>query len=420
MKILVIGSGGREHALCWRLRRDPAVKHLWCAPGNGGTTEIAENVPIKASDISALSDFAREKGADLTVVGPEAPLCDGIVDVFTGRGLRIFGPNRDAARLEGSKVFAKEVMNRFDIPTARSQTFSDPDKARRFGRTLGFPHVVKADGLAAGKGAIIVTDPYAADTAISQMMEQKAFGPAGERIVIEEFLGGEEASLQLLVSGRDWIVLPTSQDHKRVGDGDTGPNTGGMGAYSPAPVLEGSVLAEAEHTIVRPLLDGLISMGIDYRGVLYIGLMIGSGGPKVLEFNCRLGDPETQVLMPRIQGDLASLLAACASGKLDRSTFAISRESAICVVAAAPGYPGEYPTGQPISGLEDAKAPNVMIFHAGTRRDGDRVLTSGGRVLSVTAIGEDLATARSMAYASLKKIRFSGVHYRTDIGARAL
>lgn len=420
MKVLVVGSGGREHALCWKLRQDPELRQLWCAPGNGGTSTIANNIPLKASDITGLLDFAQKNGADLTVVGPEAPLCDGIVDAFQQRGLCIFGPNRSAARLEGSKVFAKEIMNRFGIPTARSETFTRPDEARHFGRALGFPHVIKADGLAAGKGAIVAGDAAAADAAIAQIMEQKAFGAAGERVIVEEFLDGEEASLQLLVSGRDWIVLPTSQDHKRVGDGDTGPNTGGMGAYSPAPILEGAALAEAEKAIVRPLLDGLVSMGIDYRGVLYIGLMIGGGGPKVLEFNCRFGDPETQVLMPRIEGNLATLLIGCARGKIDRSAFRMSPGSAIAIVAAAPGYPGDYPTGQIITGLKDADGRGIAVFHAGTRKDGDRMLTSGGRVLAVTATGSDLRAARDLAYASLKKIHFPGIHYRTDIGARAL
>jgi len=420
MKVLVVGSGGREHALCWKLRQDPELRQLWCAPGNGGTSTTADNIPLKASDITGLLDFAEKSGADLTVVGPEAPLCDGIVDAFQRRGLCIFGPNQSAARLEGSKVFAKEIMNRFGIPTARSEAFTRPDEARRFGRALGFPHVIKADGLAAGKGAIVAGDASAADAAIAQIMEQKAFGAAGDRVIVEEFLDGEEASLQLLVSGREWIVLPTSQDHKRVGDGDTGPNTGGMGAYSPAPILDGAALEEAEKSIVRPLLEGLVSMGIDYRGVLYIGLMIGRGGPKVLEFNCRFGDPETQVLMPRIAGNLATLLIGCAKGNIDRRAFAMSPGSAITIVAAAPGYPGDYPTGQVITGLDDANGPDVAIFHAGTRKDGDRVLTSGGRVLAVTATGNDLRAARDLAYASLKKIHFPGIHYRTDIGARAL
>lgn len=419
MKILVVGSGGREHALCWKLRQSPQLRQLWCAPGNGGTAAIAENVPIKASDIPALARFAETNGTDLTIVGPEAPLCDGIVDAFRARGLRIFGPDRNAARLEGSKVFAKEVMDRLGVPTARSGTFADPAAARDFGHRLGFPHVVKADGLAAGKGAIIAPDAAAADAAIRQIMEEKAFGAAGERVVVEEFLDGEEASLQLLVCGREWVVLPTSQDHKRVGDGDTGPNTGGMGAYSPAPILEGAALAEAENRIVGPLLEGFPSLGIDYRGVLYVGLMIGRGGPKVLEFNCRFGDPETQVLMPRIGSDLAALLLGCSEGHLDRSAFRLLPESALCVVAAAPGYPGDYPTGQPISGLDQAAAPDVAIFHAGTRKDGDRIVTAGGRVLAVAATGKDLHTARDRAYASISKIHFPGVHYRTDIGARA-
>ncbi len=420
MKILVIGSGGREHALCWKLQQGPSAHHLWCAPGNGGTAPIAQNIPIAASDIRALADFAASNAADLTVVGPEAPLCEGIVDAFIARGLRIFGPGRNAARLEGSKAFSKEVMDRLRVPTARSATFTDPAAARDFGRQLGFPHVVKADGLAAGKGAIIATDPAAADAAIRQIMEERAFGKAGDQVVIEEFLEGEEASLQLLVCGRDWIVLPTSQDHKRVGDGDTGPNTGGMGAYSPAPILEGPALADAENRIVRPLLDGLPTLGIDYRGVLYIGLMIGRDGPKVLEFNCRFGDPETQVLMPRIDGDLAALLSACADGHLDRSAFALSPRSALCIVAAAPGYPGDYPTGQPIAGLDANLGPDVAIFHAGTRRDGDTTLTAGGRVLAVSATGQTLRAARDTAYAAIANIHFPGIHYRSDIGSRAL
>ncbi len=420
MNILVVGSGGREHALCWKLRQSPNVARLWCAPGNGGTATIAENVPIKASDIPSLADFAASHGADLTVVGPEAPLCDGIVDAFRARGLKIFGPDRAAARLEGSKVFAKEVMGRLRVPTARSGTFSDPRAAREFGRELGFPHVVKADGLAAGKGAIIAPDAAAADAAIRQIMEDRAFGTAGDKVVVEEFLDGEEASLQLLVCGTEWIVLPTSQDHKRVGDGDTGPNTGGMGAYSPAPILEGAALAEAERTIVKPLLEGLPTLGIDFRGVLYIGLMIGSRGARVLEFNCRFGDPETQVLMPRIDGDLAKLLLACAEGRLDRSAFALSPESAIAIVAAAPGYPGDYPTGQPITGLDAAAAPDVAIFHAGTRKDGAQTLTAGGRVLAVTATGDSLRTAQEAAYHAIAKIHFPGIHYRKDIGGRAL
>ncbi len=420
MKVLVIGSGGREHALCWKLSQSACVKTIFCAPGNAGTDTLAQRVPVEADQLDALLDFAKKEGIGLTLVGPEVPLCLGIVDKFKKAGLRIFGPDQKAAQLEGSKVFTKQLLLKYGIPTAKAGCFTSSDEARRFSREISCPQVIKADGLAAGKGVVIAADHDESDRAIAEIMDQKVFGQAGASVLVEEFLEGEEASLHLLVSGMDYRVLPSSQDHKRVGDNDSGPNTGGMGAYAPAPVLSEAVLLDAEERIVRPLLQAFEKEGIDYRGVLYAGLMITQQGAQVLEFNCRFGDPETQVLMPLIDEDLVDLCNAVIDGKLADVTMKQTGKKAVCVVMTAPGYPGSYPKGAVIGGLEKvAGAQDTAVFLAGAEKRGDVVVTNGGRVLGVTAWGEDLKLATDRAYEAVAQLSFEGAHYRRDIAAKA-
>jgi phosphoribosylamine---glycine ligase len=425
MNVLVVGSGGREHALVWKLKQSPTVGRLYCAPGNAGIAELAELVPIRADDLEGLRAFAKDRAIDLTVVGPENPLVHGIVDLFTADGLAIFGPTRAAARLEGSKVFSKEFMVRHKIPTARFSSFegNDSTPAERFLQTMSLPVVVKADGLAAGKGVLICTTRAEAVDAVRHMMLEKAFGEAGRIIVIEEFLQGEEVSVFAISDGERFALLAPAQDHKRIFDGDKGKNTGGMGAYAPAPILTPELKARVVREIVRPTLDGMRSEGTAYRGCLYVGLMLTADGPKVLEYNCRFGDPETQVVVPLIDGDLATILHAAATGRLDPSSVGIHGASAVTVVMASRGYPDAYDVGKEIRGLDAVSAERgEVVFHAGTRREGSRIVSAGGRVLAVTAIGysHELESTIADAYRIVHRIAFDGAYYRSDIGKKAL
>lgn len=416
MKILVVGSGGREHALAWKLSQSPRATRIFCAPGNGGTERVAENVPIAANDLAGLARFAREKQIDLTVVGPDDPLAGGIVDLFEGAGLRVFGPNCSAARLESSKIFAKEIMRKCRIPTALAGAFSRSDEARAFCERLQFPIVIKADGLALGKGVIIAQDRDEAAVAINDMMNEGKFGEAGRRIVVEEFLRGTECSVHALVSGGTYRMLATARDHKRAFDGDQGPNTGGMGAVSPADNWSAEAQAVFDRDVMRPLAKGLMRSGIAFSGLLFPGLMMTSDGPRVLEFNCRFGDPETQAIMPRLKTDLLALIDATIDGTLDELTIEWDERPAVTVVLASGGYPGSYEQGKPIAGLNDcAQLEDVHLFHAGTRREGDRVVTAGGRVLAVTALADTVPLARERAYDAVSRISFEGCYYRRDI-----
>lgn len=425
MKILVVGSGGREHALCWKLKQSPNVSTLFCAPGNAGIEQVAQIVPLKSHEIDALLQFAKKERIDLTVVGPEQSLALGIVDVFEKNGMAIFGPNRSAAQLETSKVFAKDFMVRHGIPTARHGSFSanDEDQARHFIDGLALPVVVKADGLAAGKGVIICQSKPDAVKAVREMIDEKIFGAAGDRIVIEEFMTGEEASLLVITDGERSVSLAAAQDHKRIFDGDKGKNTGGMGAYAPAPLVDKPMLDRISKEIVHPTIEGMRSEGMPFRGCLYVGLMITSLGPRVVEFNCRFGDPEAQVVLPLIDGDLAEILYSAAIRRLNPDTVHQHAASAVCVVMASQGYPDDYDVGKKIYGLEKMLADDgVVAFHAGTRKSGDAIITSGGRVLGVTAIGYQHAleeTVRS-AYSAVDKITFDGAYFRRDIGQKGL
>jgi phosphoribosylamine--glycine ligase len=428
MNLLVIGSGGREHALVWKLAQSPHVTQIWCSPGNAGIAaeRLAKNqaqvecVNIGAEDLTGLLAFAQQKKPALTVVGPDNPLAMGVVDLFQKHGLRIWGPNRKAAQFESSKAFAQTFMEKYGIPTARAGIFADPKSASRFAASLGGRCAVKADGLALGKGVLICKDMAQADQAIADMLVKKAFGAAGDKIVIQEFLAGTELSLHALCDGRSVKMFPTAQDHKRALDGDQGPNTGGMGAYSPAPFLTELQMTEVQSRIVDPWVRGCVAEGIDYRGILYPGLMLTSAGPKVLEFNSRFGDPETQVYLPRLENDLVELLDACVSGTLSRSKLKWNPNVALCVVMASSGYPGHYSRGKPITGLAAVeRLANIKVFHAGTARMGDQYVTNGGRVLGVTAWAPTLTQARAAAYAAVEQIKFDGAQYRRDIGARA-
>jgi phosphoribosylamine---glycine ligase len=429
MNLLVIGSGGREHALVWKLAQSPHATAMWCAPGNAGIAEerLASNgapvecLPVGAEDLPRLLALAQEKRADLTVVGPDNPLAMGIVDVFQKHGLKIWGPNQQAAQFESSKVFAQQFMDRHGIPTAKSGTFSDFPTASRFAASLGGRCAVKADGLALGKGVLICRDMAQADQALEEVLVRRSFGAAGERVVIQELLEGMEISLHALCDGQRATVFPTSQDHKRALEGDRGLNTGGMGTYCPTPFLDAAGTILARRQIIDPWLRGCAAEGIDYRGILYPGIMITKDGPKVLEFNARFGDPETQVYLPRLDNDLVELLLASTEGRLSSMELAWSPLHAVCVVMASGGYPSSYAKEKGISGLSEvAKLPNVKVFHAGTAKSGGQFVTSGGRVLGVTAWAADLKGARSAAYAAVEYIRFDGAQFRRDIGAKAL
>jgi phosphoribosylamine--glycine ligase len=421
MKILIIGSGGREHALAWKLRQSPHAERIFCVPGNAGTAEIAENVAIAANDFDALVRFAKENHVDLTVVGPDDPLAAGIVDLFAADKLRAFGPTKSAARIESSKIFAKELMRAQNIPTAEARTFSQSNEALRYCERLKFPLVIKADGLALGKGVIIAPDMVTASSTIDEMMNQGRFGNAGRRLVIEEFLRGTECSLHALVDGQNYLLLESARDHKRALDGDHGPNTGGMGAFSPANNWNSKLQSQFETEIMRPLLRGFLKEGIKFRGLLYPGLILTSEGPRVLEFNCRFGDPETQALLPRLKSDLLPLLEATIDGRIDKCAIEWDARAAVTVVLASAGYPGKYETGKTVSGLDDAvQLEDVRIFHAGTKRDAGEIKTAGGRVLAVTALGSTIEAARTRAYEAVSRIHFENCHYRRDIALSAV
>ena len=429
MKLLVIGSGGREHALVWKLAQSPHVTQMWCAPANAGIGQerLARNgapvecVHIGAEDLPRLLAFAQEKKADLTVVGPDNPLAMGIVDLFQKNGLRIWGPNQKAAQFESSKVFSQRFMEKYGIPTAKAGTFSTADEAKKFAASLGGKCAVKADGLALGKGVLICGSVADADKAIDEILVGKAFGAAGATIVIQEFLEGMEISLHALCDGQTAKLFPTSQDHKRALDGDHGLNTGGMGTYCPTPFLSEAELAKVAETILEPFMRGCAAEGIDYRGILYPGIMLTRAGPKVLEFNARFGDPETQVYLTRLENDLVELLDASAGGTLGKTELKWSPLASVCVVMASGGYPGSYPKGKAITGLDAANVlPRTKVFHAGTASKDNQMVTNGGRVLGVTALGNDLRAAQAAAYAAVEKIHFDGAHFRRDIGAKAL
>ncbi|WP_375192737.1 phosphoribosylamine--glycine ligase [Marinobacter sp.] len=423
MNILVIGSGGREHALAWKAAQSPKADRVFVAPGNAGTAREPglENVDIDVMDLEGLAGFAATNNVELTIVGPEAPLVAGIVDKFEARGLRVFGPSAGAAQLEGSKAFTKDFLARHKIPTAGYGNFTDVDEALAYVRKQGAPIVVKADGLAAGKGVIVAMTLAEAEDAIRDMLAGNAFGDAGSRVVIEEFLEGEEASFIVMVDGEHVLAMATSQDHKRVGDGDTGPNTGGMGAYSPAPVVTDEVHQRIMDEVIYPTVRGMAAEGHPYKGFLYAGLMIDpSGAPKVIEFNCRFGDPETQPIMLRMKSDLVELCSAAIDGKLDQCRSEWDDRASVGIVLAAGGYPGSYNKGDVISGLPEEETDGEKVFHAGTRLSGDQVVTNGGRVLCATALGNTVTEAQQRAYDVAGKIQWDGVFYRKDIAFRAI
>lgn len=427
MNILLIGSGGREHAIAWKISKSPKCTKLYCAPGNGGISEIAELVDIKADDIEGLLRFAKDKKIDLTVVGPEAPLVKGIVDAFSKEGLRIFGPLKETAELEGSKVFSKELMKRFGVPTADFRIFDDSIKALEYLKTKKLPVVIKADGLCAGKGVVVAKTREEAVEAVDNMLVKKIFGNAGSSIIIEDCLIGEEASIIVISDGKNFVPLASSQDHKRIFDNDKGPNTGGMGAYSPAPVVTENLMKVILNTIVSPVIDGLAKENKSYKGVLYAGIMVTDSGPKLLEFNVRFGDPETQAILPRLKTDLVEVMERSIDGKLAGYTLEWDKRPCVSVVVASGGYPGEYEKGLEISGIQEAaNVKDVVVFHAGTKSgrrstDGRNLfITTGGRVLNVTALGDSIKNAIDTCYVAVGKIRFDRMHYRRDIGHRAL
>ncbi|NND67593.1 MAG: phosphoribosylamine--glycine ligase [Halioglobus sp.] len=423
MNVLVTGSGGREHALAWKASQSPDVDTVFVAPGNAGTdTEPGlQNVAIDVMDFAALADFAANNNVGLTIIGPEAPLVDGVVDFFQERGLACFGPSRGAAQLEGSKAFTKDFLARHNIPTGAYANFTEVEPALAYLREQGAPIVVKADGLAAGKGVIVAETLEQAEEAVTDMLSGNAFGDAGCRVVIEEFLDGEEASFIVMVDGKNVLPMATSQDHKRIGEGDTGPNTGGMGAYSPAPVVDDAVYQRIMDEVITPTVAGMAAEGNDYTGFLYAGLMIDkSGAPKVIEYNCRFGDPETQPMMVRLQSDLVALCQQALAGALDRAEAIWDERCAIGVVLAAGGYPGSYGKGAVIEGLDAAQPDAIKVFHAGTARNGDDIVTSGGRVLCVTALGANIREAQQLCYEGADRITWDGVTLRRDIGWRAI
>lgn len=420
MRVLIVGAGGREHALAWKIAQSPLLDALYAAPGNPGIALHATCVDIPVSNIQGLCDFAQKEKIDLTVVGPENPLADGIVDLFEASGLRIFGPSKAAARLEASKAFAKGVMHRHGIPTAAYAEFSDCDEALRYVREQGAPIVIKADGLAAGKGVTVAHTLDAAEGAIRAAMLDDAFGSAGASVVIEEFLEGEEASIFAFSDGATILPLVTSQDHKPAYDGDTGPNTGGMGAYSPAPLVTDELFAEIRERVLEPCISGLAQGGIPYRGILYAGLMIGDRGIRVVEFNCRFGDPEAEVVLPRMKSDLLPVLLACCDATLDEVSLDWDDRACVTVVMASSGYPGKYAKGIPISGIDTAEQRDCVVFQAGTACPDGQLVTNGGRVLAVTALDSSIAGAIAKAYAGVTEISFEGAQYRTDIGRKAL
>jgi phosphoribosylamine---glycine ligase len=418
LRVLVVGGGGREHALAWHLAN--SGHQVFCAPGNAGITHVAQCEPISAMDLGDLTQLARRQKIDLTIVGPEAPLVAGAADEFERQGLKVLGPRQSGARIEGDKAFAKEVMHAAGIPTARFQTFTDFDAARNYLVEHRLPVVVKASGLAAGKGVVVAKTRPEAEQVVADMLREGRYGEAGKVVVIEEFLQGEEVSMIGLCDGRSVQLLAPSQDHKRLLDGDNGPNTGGMGAYAPAPVMTAALQLEVQQKVFAPLLAEFARRDIDYRGVIYAGMMLTADGPRVLEFNCRFGDPETQAILPLLQGDLAELAMACIEGRLlEHALTPVADRAALCVVAASEGYPGSYGKGMPITG-DLVGRDGVVVFHSGTRLEENRAVTNGGRVLGVTGIGRSLAEAKDRAYRAVEGISFPGMVYRRDIGARGL
>lgn len=421
MKILVVGGGGREHAMVWKIAQSPRKPQIFCAPGNAGIEGLATCVPIKADDLEGLKAFALKEQIDLTVVGPEAPLALGIADEFRKARLKIFGPTKAAARLESSKSFSKDIMAANRIPTAAARSFERMDEALAYLDEQPVPIVVKADGLAQGKGVVVATTREEAKQAVRDAMENSVFGQAGHRVLIEEFLDGEEVTLMAFTDGKTVVPMVPAQDHKRVGDGDTGPNTGGMGAYAPAPIATAALREQVMRQVLQPTVDALARLGCPFQGVLYAGLMVVKGIPYVLEFNARMGDPETEVVLPLLKTDLVEVMEAVVEHRLDGLTVEWHPDTAVCVVMTSPGYPGSYPTGIPIQGLPVSSGESrVAVFHAGTKRDSDRVVTAGGRVLAVTAWGPSLLDARAQVYQAVPSILFEGRHYRTDIAHRAL
>lgn len=420
MKILLIGGGGREHALAWKLAQSPRVEKLYCAPGNPGIAAVAECVNIDVSDNEALGQFALKHDIGLTVVGPELPLTNGLVDHFAALNLKAFGPSRRAAQLEGSKAFAKEIMHKYNIPTAASAAFTEADKAIAYIKEQGAPIVVKADGLAAGKGVVVAMTVAEAVAAVDMMMKEKAFGSAGNLVVIEEYLDGEEASLLAFTDGSTVVPMVAAQDHKRIFDNDQGPNTGGMGTYAPAPVVTEALRERVTREVLQPVIDGMRQEGIVYKGCLYAGLMITAQGPKVIEFNARFGDPETQVVLPLLDGDLVDIMEACVDEQLAGQNIKWKDRAAVCVVLAAGGYPGHYHKGDTITGIAAAEAQDAVVFHAGTGSKDGYIVTNGGRVLGVTAIDKDIRAAVDKVYRAVPAIKFAGLQYRKDIAGRAL
>jgi phosphoribosylamine--glycine ligase len=421
VNVLVIGGGGREHALVWKLEQSPLVQAIYCAPGNPGIGRLAKCVKLNPLDFEGLERFARENHVELTVVGPEDPLTAGIADRFSAAGLRVFGPSAAAARLEGSKSFAKSFMKRHGVPTADYAEFGCADAAVAYVREKGAPVVVKADGLAAGKGVTVAFEVAEAEAAIREAMVDRVFGEAGSRVVIEEYMEGEEASVLAFCDGNAFAPMAPSQDHKPAWDADAGPNTGGMGAYAPAPVATAEVMEEVARTVLRPIVEGMAAEGAPYRGVLYAGLMIGPKGTRVVEINCRFGDPETQVVLPLMKTDIVPVMLACCEGTLDRAEIEWSPGACVSVVMASGGYPKEYEKGKPIRGIREAEErEDVIVFHAGTAERDGQLVTNGGRVLNVTATGPDVASAIEKAYRGVGRISFDGAHFRTDIGKKAI
>ena len=418
MRVLVIGSGGREHALAWKIAQSPLVKKVFCAPGNAGTANVAENIDIPSDNVDALLQFATVTGIGLTIVGPEQPLVKGLVDSFEESGLRVFGPSQRAAEIEGSKVFCKDLMKKYGIPTARYESFDSPDQVKLFTKE-DEPVVVKASGLAAGKGVILCSNAEEARSAVQSIMQEKAFGNAGDQVVVEEFLTGQEVSLLAFTDGKTVLPLDSAQDHKAAFDGDKGPNTGGMGAYSPALVFTEELKQQVIDEIMIPTVRAMAKEGRYYRGILYAGLMLTESGPKVLEFNARFGDPETQPIMMRIKNDIVPIFEACIDGTLAKQSLQWRQEPTVCVVMAAKGYPSSYEKGKEISGLNSDENRQVVVFHAGTKLENGKVLTNGGRVLGVTALGSDINQAIKNAYSAVDKIKWDGIHYRKDIGNKA-
>jgi phosphoribosylamine--glycine ligase len=423
MNVLVLGSGGREHALAWKISKSVSLKNLFISPGNPGTAEVGKNIQIESGNQS-IAEFCKKNNIDLVVIGPEQPLVEGLADFLRAMNIKVFGPDKKAAEIEGHKSFAKKLMTKYSVPTAlyREFDFTEIEEASAYLRSITYPSVIKADGLAAGKGVIICSNFNEARNTLKEIFTDKLFGEAGNKIIIEEFLEGEEASILAITDGEDFILLPSSQDHKRIGENDTGKNTGGMGAYSPAPVMTDSLLNEVKERIIRPVLAGMKKEGRKFSGCLYAGLMITSRGPEVIEFNCRFGDPETQAVLPLIQGNFLKLLYSAADGKLDKNAVSFSGGTAICIVAASGGYPDSYEKGFEIKGLQNINSDQLIIFHAGTVQKDNKILTSGGRVIGVTALlpEKDLQKARMLAYGALSQVKFKGMYYRRDIGMKAL